>query len=225
MSKLLDRLHIHHEAPEATHEAPARLPESREVAEHRRRVTDEPPRAARGIRWLRWLPVVALFAVGILGLTLLVRDSGTDVSQDVIEWPNATQGPGSNSLGPTPAAQAASAYQLVQDSVNRALAANQPATLDVMVQDLEANAAITPASSYQLVQDAIDEALAANQPATLDVVAQDLEANAAITPASSYQLVQDAIDEALAANQSATEAVPLTNPTTGPGSTSLGPTD
>jgi hypothetical protein len=40
---------------------------------------------------------------------------------------------------------------------------------------------------------------------------------------SSYQLVQESIDQALAANNQA--LILWTNPTTGPGSTSLGPTN
>ncbi|NND73809.1 MAG: hypothetical protein HKN44_02280 [Ilumatobacter sp.] len=138
MSKLLDRLHIPHEGSERVHE----VPESHEVREHHRRTT-ETPRAASGIRWLRWLGAFALIAGGgVLGYTMFVYDEGTDVAtQDV------------------------SSQQLVQESIDEALAANQPDTLGRAVLDLEANAP-TPASSYQLVQDAIDQALAANQPFT-----------------------------------------------------------
>ena len=55
MSKLRDRLHFHHEAPEHPAEAPERVPESPEVVEHHKRVTAPPAEATRGVRWLRLL--------------------------------------------------------------------------------------------------------------------------------------------------------------------------
>jgi hypothetical protein len=126
MSKLLDRLHITHDAPERVHEAPERVPESTEVAEHRRLTEAPPRRAASGIRWLRWISVVALIAVGALTVTMLVSDSGTD---EAIEYTTVYEGPGSNSLGPTQAPATVNSYQLVQESIDQALAANNQALI------------------------------------------------------------------------------------------------
>ena len=248
MSKLLDRLHITHEAPE--HEAPTRVPESREVVEHGRRAEEPPRRAASGIRWLRWIPAIALLAVGILAVTMLVSDSGTE---ETIEYTTVSEGPGSNSLNatPVPGTATVSSQKMVQDDIDAALVANQPAlaadtaSSQQIVQD-HIDAALLlnqPAlaagavSSQPIVQDYIDAALLLNQPAakadtvsSQQIVQDYIDAALLINqPAakadtvSSQQIVQDYIDEALAANNPA--IIVWANPTTGPGSTSLGPTD
>ncbi len=97
MPNLLDRLHIHHAAPEQLPETPTRVPESPEVVEHGRRATTPPAGAAKRVRWLRWVALIVLAGGGAVALAMLTSDSGTDVTSD---WPNATEGPGGYSMGP-----------------------------------------------------------------------------------------------------------------------------
>ncbi len=71
MAKLEDRSDVH-EAQEHVREAPARVPPSREVEEHHRRVTEAPAPATKGVRWLRWIPVVLLIAAGLVVLGIII---------------------------------------------------------------------------------------------------------------------------------------------------------
>ena len=96
------------QTPERVEETRTRVPESEEVAEHHRRVTTKPAPAAKGVRWLRWVPVVLLIAAGMVALGLVV--SGDNASDDPGPWRTVETGPGSTSLGPTPAIIVADLY-------------------------------------------------------------------------------------------------------------------
>lgn len=129
--KLFER-HTHREASTHRPEAPERLPELPEGVT----VPDDlsglefpaslrPARPATGIRWMRWLPLlVVVLAAGALTTALLLRNGGSEPATEV------------------------SSYQLVQESIDAALAANRPAP---------------EASAYQLIQESIDAALEANR--------------------------------------------------------------
>ena len=132
------------------------VPDDISTIEHPASGEQGPP--GHKVRWLFWVPVLLLVAATAVVVGLALRDDG-------------------NQTADTP-----SSYELVQESIDQALAAQQVATVD------------TP-SSYELVQESIDQALAAQQVATVD------------TP-SSYQLVQESIDQALAAQQVATVDTP-----------------
>lgn len=103
-------------------------------------------------RRLRWIVPVGVVAVAGVSLGVAARDAGTaGESADA-----------AITLQPS--------YQMVQEAIDDALAAN--------------GAVIAQQSSYQMVQNAIDDALAADT---------------APVEQSSTQMVQDSIDDALAA--------------------------
>ena len=79
------------------------VPESPEVREHGLRKADGVPPAKTHVRWLRWMPVVLLVLAGLVAALVAVTWNGGVDDVDVIEWPTATEGPGSTSLGPTTA--------------------------------------------------------------------------------------------------------------------------
>jgi len=139
---LLERLHIRHEAPQDATETVERIPESKEVVTHGRRMTEDAStgRATKGVRWLRLTAVLALLAGAALVVTMLVSDGETD---EAVEWTTVQEGPGSNSLGST------EALATQTDAV--------PSTADGTEARIEAT---TQLSSYELVQRSIDEAIA-----------------------------------------------------------------
>jgi len=105
--KLLHRSDVQ-QTPERVEKTPTSVPESEEVAEHRRRVTTKPAPAAKSARWLRWVPVVLLIAAGMVALSVAI--SGDEASDDLGPWRTVETGPGSTSLGPTPAIIVADLY-------------------------------------------------------------------------------------------------------------------
>jgi hypothetical protein len=79
------------------------------------------------VRWLRWMAVAVLVAAGAIVTGIIIRDDTTTTVDTT------------------------SSYELVQDSIDQALLANQATTVD------------TTTSAYQLIQDSIDQALLENQ--------------------------------------------------------------
>jgi hypothetical protein len=129
----------------------------------------EPTGRATRIRWLPWAGLAAVVVIGGLALVAVIRDDG-----------------GSEPM------QATTSYQLVQQSIDEALARQQLPTssyaaIQQSIDEALARQQATATTSYQLVQRSIDEALARQQ----------------ATATMSYRLVQQSIDEALAAQQAA----------------------
>lgn len=95
MADLLHR--TQHEDTTELAEAPVRVPESREVEQHRRRVTGTPRHADTKVRWLGWVALIVLAIAGLVVAAIAITaDDG-----EVVEWNTITHGPGSNSLAPT----------------------------------------------------------------------------------------------------------------------------
>ncbi len=102
MADVLHRPEHEQATRETVTEAPQRVPESHEVREHRLREALRAGGARTHVRWLGWVPVMLLALAGMITALVIAIDGGTDVDDvGVIEWPTATEGPGSNSLAPT----------------------------------------------------------------------------------------------------------------------------
>jgi hypothetical protein len=119
-------------------------------------------RAASGVRWLRWMAPVVVVVLAVVTVALLIRDRGSDQVE---------------------LAETTTSYQLVQESIEEALAERQvvgPNAGLAEVHTVEELAVM--ATSYELVQESIDQALA------------DMKLGRVAT---SYEMVQQAIEDAL----------------------------
>jgi hypothetical protein len=139
-----------------------RVPDDLSGLEHPDVVT---PR--RRVRWMRWMAPLAVVVLGVAGAMLYFGTRTTDEAETTSAYTLIQQSI-DQALAEHQADTTTSAYTLIQQSIDQALAEHQ---------------ADTTTSAYTLIQDSIDQALAEHQ---------------ADTTTSAYTLIQQSIDQALA---------------------------